>query len=513
MNAANKVVLNTSILYAKMLITVGISLYTTRLVLDALGVTDYGIYNLIAAVVAMLSFLNAAMTTSTQRYLSFYQGLGDVKEQKIVFTNSIVLHVIIGFIVVILFSIIGCFLFNGFLDIPDDRLYSGKMIYYFMIITVVATVLSVPFVATLNARENMIWIVIVNIIEVILKLGIAISLFVFSGDKLIYYGLLMAIVSIVSLFLYAIFCLKKYSECSLNDRKVVSVSVVKKLSSFAGWNLFGALCGVGRTQGLAVILNVFYGAVINAAYGIANQVAGQMNFFSATMLRALNPQIMKSEGAGDRKRMLKLSMIASKFGFFLLAFIAIPCIFEMPDILQFWLKEVPQYSTEFCILILISIMTNQLTIGLQSAAQATGKIKVYQSVIGSILLFTLPVSYFLLKSGFAVYYVMIGFIVLEFTACVFRLFFLQKIAGLSIKEYMNRVIMKEFIPVFVSICVCILCVNSFSFHFRFIFTIVVSSFAFVICIYLFGLCNDEKELVNNMIKKILQNVRMSRKTE
>ena len=504
MNAANRVILNTAILYTKMLITIGITLYSTRLVLNALGASDYGIFNLIAGVITMLSFLNAAMTNSTQRYLSYHQGTKDFEMQKKIFTNSWMLHIVIGFFVVGLLLVLMPFLFGGFLNIPADRIPTAKAIYYFMSVSVFFTVVSVPFTASLNAHENMLWIAIVNIIESFLKLGIALSLAWFiQPERLVVYGILMAMLSVITFLLYAGFCLKKYNECSVKNYRI-DKPLMKELSSFAGWNLFGNLAWIGRTQGLSIILNIFLGTVVNAAYGIANQVAGQIIFFSATMLRAINPQIMKSEGMNDRQRMLRLSMMASKFGFFLLAFIAIPCIFEMPVILKIWLKNVPENTVIFCSLVLVAMMTNQLTVGLQSAIQATGKIKVYESIVGSILLFNLPVAYVLLKTGFPAYSVLISFICMEFIACFFRLFFLKKIAGLSIREYFERVFLKEIIPISTIILTCCIIVNFIDFEFRFLLTGIVSLVVFTSSIYLTGLCADERTLVNNLLKRVIK---------
>jgi O-antigen/teichoic acid export membrane protein len=500
-SASIRVAFNTGILYAKMLITMGMSLYSTRLVLNALGESDYGIFNLIAGVIAMLSFLNGAMTVSTQRYLSFHQGMGDFEMQKKIFTNSWVLHIAISIIVVIVLLTFVPFLFGSFLNIPADRIPIAKALYYFMSVSVFFTIIEVPFTASLNAHENMFWIAIVNIIESVIKLGMALSLFYFiQSNRLIVYGMLMTVLSMIIFVLYATYCLKKYVECSISNYHIDKV-LIRELGSFAGWNLFGALCGLGKTQGIAIILNIFFGTVVNAAYGIANQVASQMNFFSATMLRALNPQIMKSEGANNREKMLWLSMIASKFGFFLLAFIAIPCIFEMPAILKIWLKEVPEYTVVFCSLILIGALVNQLTVGLQSAIQATGKIKMYQTVMGSIQLFNLPTSYLLLKLDFPIYSIMISFIMIELIACGFRLFFLKKLAHLSIKEYFNRVFLKEIVPAVISIVICCLLVNYLHFDFRFLMTITISIAMFGIGIYMFGLCKDEKNTINVMLNK------------
>lgn len=506
MSSVNKVALNTAILYSRMLITMGISLYSTRLILNALGSTDYGIFNLIAGVIAMLSFLNTAMATSTQRFLSFHQGKKDIHMQKKVFTNSLLLHICIGVLIVLCLEVAGIFLFNGFLNIPNDRIHQAETVYHFMSVTVFFTIIAVPFTGSLVAHENMLWVAIVNIIETLLKLGIAILLMYLQTDKLIVYGLLTASISILSLILYLVYCFREYEDCTLENLTVVDVPVIKQLTSFAGWNLFGSLCGLGRSQGIAILLNIFFGAVINAAYGIANQVAAQMNFFSSTMLRVLNPQIMKSEGANDRQRMLRLSMIASKFGFFLLAFFAIPCIFEMSTILNLWLSNVPENTSAFCRLMLLGALVNQLTIGLQSAAQATGRIKAYQAIVGSVLLLNLPIAYILLKFGYPAYSVLIGYAVIEAIACVLRIFFLKYLAGLSIREYISRVFMREVIPVVLSVLCCFLVTTYFKSDYRFIFTGSASVVVFSFAIYMTGLCEDERKIFKNLFFKLKNRV-------
>lgn len=504
MKTANRVFLNTGILYAKMLITVGATLYSTRLVLESLGASDYGIYNLVAGVIAMLSFLNIAMTVSTQRYLSFHQGSGNFEMQKKIFVNSWILHIGIGMGVVLILLALVPLLFEGFLNIPIERISTAKGLYYFMVISVFFTIISVPFTASLSAHENMLWIAIVNIIEAFSKLGIAISLFWFiQSDRLIIYGILMAILSLLSFCLYGVYCLKKYPECRY-EKNQADKSIIKELGSFAGWNLFGTLAGVSRSQGLSIILNIFLGTTVNAAYGIANQVAAQSGFFSYTMLKAITPQIMKSEGMNDRDRMLRLTMIASKFGFFLVAIIAIPVIFEMPAILKWWLTDVPEYTVIFCTLCLISILANQLTIGLQFAIQATGRIKVYQIIIGGMMLLTLPIGYLLLKFGLAPYFVLISSIAIEIACCFFRVFFLHKKGGMSISDYLKKVILKEIIPLVAIITTCWLITHFIHMEYRFVITTLISAIVFIISIYLFGLCADEKELINNMLSRFIK---------
>ncbi len=495
-----------------MFLTMGITLYTTRLILNALGSTDYGIFNLVAGVIAMLSFLNNAMATSTQRFLSYYQGKKDVPMQRQVFNNSLILHLIIGVALVILLEVGGIYLFDQFLNIPSSRLDSARSIYHFMSGTVFFTVLTVPFTGSLVARENMLWVAVVNISETLLRLAIALYLINAAGDKLMLYGMLTALVSVISFMLYAIYCYQKYPECSVSRTSFhTDRNLLQQLTSFAGWNLFGSLCAVGRNQGLAVLLNLSFGAVINAAYGIAIQVSGQLAFFSSTLLRAINPQIMKSEGALDRSRMLRLSMIASKFSYFLLAFIAVPCIFEMHTILEFWLKNVPDHTVVFCQLTLIGSLTNQLTIGLQSGIQAVGKIKAYQAVVGTVILMNIPMAYLLFKLGYPPYFALVSFIGIEFIACCLRLYFLHKVGGLKISSFFNTVIINELIPTLTLILTCYLMVNHVEMDYRFIATIIVSTLIFIPSVYITGLSPEEKKMVKNLIFKLTSKLNPGKK--
>jgi O-antigen/teichoic acid export membrane protein len=511
-SASKRVIMNTGIMYTKMLVTMGIALYSTRLVLNALGATDYGIFSLIAGVIAMLSFLNTAMATSTQRYLSFHQGKNDFLMQKKVFSNSWILHILISITVVVLLEIACPFLFNGFLNIPTERVYTAKTVYHLVTISVAFSIVTSPLIALSTAYENMLWIAIIYTAESILKFGIALSLAMFEqNNRLIMYGLFMSCISLLSLILHATYCMKKYKECSLKCK--IDIPLIKELFAFAGWNFFGVLCNVGKIQGLAILLNIFGGTIVNAAYGIANQVSVQLSSFSRTMVGTLNPQIMKSEGMDDRKRMLRLSMIASKFGFFLLAFIAIPCIFEMPAILTLWLQDVPEHTVVFCSMILIGTLVTQLMIGGQSAIQAVGRIKIFQTVIGFVLLLNLPVSYILLKWNLPIYSVLFSYIIIEILAVMFQLILLKRIVGLLIKEYFNRVFFREIFPTFMLITTCWIITHSLFFDFRFIVTSIVSIFIFSISIYFTGLCKDEKILVKTMLNKVINKLFLSHLTK
>jgi O-antigen/teichoic acid export membrane protein len=435
MQPAKRVIRNTGFLYGKTIITIFISLYSTRLILNALGVADYGIFTLIGGVIAMLSFINGAMIIATQRYLSISLGAGDTKKLKSVFGTSVLLHLIIGFSIVILLEIGGLFLFNGWLNIPPDRLGAARMIFHFMVVSTFFTINAVPYDASINSHENMVFDAILGIFESCLKLGIAIILIYVVVDKLILYGLLMASMTIALRLVKSFYCFRKYEECRVRFIPNLDIKLLKEMISFAGWNLLGLFCSVLKTQGLAILLNLFFGIVVNAAYGIANQVNSNIRVFSTNMIRAVMPQITKSEGSGNRERMLRLSIFASKMSFFLFAFFAIPIFIEMPFVLKIWLKQVPENSIIFCQLILILTLMWQITVGTMASVTSVGNIKAFQIAVATIEIFSLPLSYGLIKLGLPVYFVFIGLIFMELIASGFRTWYAHKIAGLDIKDF------------------------------------------------------------------------------
>ncbi|NLR60550.1 hypothetical protein HGH93_20745 [Chitinophaga polysaccharea] len=451
MQVANKVILNTGALYGRMLITVFISLYATRLVLNLLGAADYGLFNLISGVIAMLSFLNIAMTISTQRYMSFYLGTKDGHKLRTVFNASVLLHFILGLAMVLLFEMAGSYLFGHVLNYPVERTMAAKLIFQFMVVSAFFTIISVPYDATLIAQENMVMVAALGIVESLGKLLIAVALQYTGYDKLIVYGGLMALLTVLLLLFKQVYCGMKYDESRISIRRYFDRHLLKEMFAYAGWNMFGAGSVVARNQGLALLLNVFFGTIVNAAYGIANQVNAQLSYFSVTMLRALNPQIIKSEGSGDRPRMLRLAMIASKFSFYLLSFFAIPMMIEMPFVLQCWLKQVPEYTVMMCRLIVVATLINQLSAGIQVAVQSVGKIRKYQVVVSTMVLFNLPVAWLLLKAGYPSSAVLVSAIAIEVVSGIYRMIAAKKITGLSPWLFTRQVVIRAVVPVLLSV--------------------------------------------------------------
>lgn len=420
------------------MITILISLLSTRLILNALGKVDYGIFNLIGSVVAMLMFINGAMALASSRFLNISLGAGDFDKVKSVFSSSVVLHLILSLIIVAILEIAGLFLFDGALNIPADRINTAKIIFHFMVVSTFFTINAVPYDASIVAHEDFLFDAVVGILESVIKLGIAIWMIYVSIDKLIFYGLLIACLTIAVRIIKSIYCHRKYEECRIRIRSHIRIPLLKEMLSFAWWNMFGLFCSVLKNQGLAILLNLFFGILVNAAYGIANTVNSNIRHFSSVIIKATMPQITKSEGSGNRERMLKLSVFTSKITFFLLAFFAVPIIIEAPYILKIWLKTVPEHAVIFCQLILILSLAYQITVGTMAAVTSVGNIKKFQIAVGAFEILNLPVAWALLKSGLPVYSVFIGSIFLELIAGIIRTWFAHTIAGLDIKNFLLK---------------------------------------------------------------------------
>lgn len=507
MQAAHRVAKNTGILYARMAITVFISLYATRLVLAALGVADFGLFNVVGGVVAMLGFLNSSMAAATQRFMSYAQGEGDLEKVKRIFNMSTILHAGIAVLMVLVLEIAGYFFFNGILNIAPERVEVAKIIYHFMVVSTFFTVLSVPYEAVITSHENMLFYAIVGIIEAVLKLGIALYLAYSAYDHLIAYGLLMAILAIFLLILRRIYCHRYYAECVLDFRKYYEKTLMKEISSFAGWSLLGAASSMLANYGQIIVINVFFGSIVNAAQGIAIQVGGQLSAFANTMLKALNPIIDKSEGAGNRLLMLKATMSGSKISFFLLMFFYIPVLIEMPYIFKLWLKDVPEYAILFCRLGLIRNLIEQLFITLTSAIAAVGNIRKYQIYNSVLNFFPLVISYILFLFYYPVYTLYIVFIIYAVIGGMLVLSFAKSDCELSISLYLKNVV----IPSVVSfVLIFILSYTPFLFNFdqnlRLLLVISISSISFLIVFWFIGFNNEERLMVKPIIRSIFQKV-------
>lgn len=398
MKASKKVFFNTIALYIKMFITIVIGLYLTRVVLNGLGVEDFGLYNLIGGIIALLSFLQTALSVSTQRFLSVAMGKKSNVSVKSIFASSLFIHIGLSLFIVLILEICSLFLFNGFLNIPLTRIDAAKNVYQIMILSTFVSIFQVPFSADITANEDLWFFSIVETLVSLLKLFIIVLFELSSNDKLILYSLWMLLTIVLAFLVKYIWCRTKYSECKqINIITDVRMECVKEMMGFTGWNSFGTLALVGRNQGVAVLINIFWGTAFNAVYGIANQVNSQLVHFSQIMTTSMAPQIMKSEGEGNRGRMLFLSVFTSKMAFFLSAVLALPLIIELDYVLKSWLKTVPDYADIYCLLILAMFLVMQLYPGLTRAIQASGIIRQYQIFTSLLLLLPIPLGFLLYK--------------------------------------------------------------------------------------------------------------------
>ena len=442
MTPAHRVVINTGILYARMAITVLLSLYTTRVVLDALGVEDFGIFNLVGGVITMLTSLNSSMAAATQRFMSYAQGQGDVGRQHQIFNVSAVLHAGIAVILVGILEVAGVILFDGVLKIAPERMHAAWLVYQFAVASTFFTVIGVPYDAVINARENMLLFAVLGVVEAILKLAIALILVNASTDKLTLYGLLTAIAVVGVLALRVAYCTRRYAECALAPVHYFSRPLFREMTAFAGWSFLGSSTSMLANYGQGLVLNTFFGTRVNSAQGLVGQLSGQLGVLANVMLRAVNPVITKSEGSGDRALMVRATMTASKFSFFFLAVIYVPVMIEMTYLFETWLKVVPKFTIIFCYLLLCRNLIEQLYITLATSISAVGDITQYQAVHSIITLLPLPICYVLFQYGTPPHTLYIVFLIYSVVVFLVTIFYAKKIFGLDVGVFARDVVIR-----------------------------------------------------------------------
>lgn len=502
MNNSQRVFVNTIAQYTRTIINMLLSLYTVRVILFALGESDFGIYTLVAGFVSMLAFVTNSLVTTTQRFVSFTQGKGDIRKVTEVFNNSQIIHLVLGLTLAVCLGALTPFLFDGFLNIPSDRCNAAMHVYLLVIVMLLLIFVTSPFRALLISHENIVYISCVDVLDGILKVIFATLLTHAKYDKLLLYAVMMMLVQLFNFMMLSTFCFRKYKECRLPDFRLMTFNYIKEMLSFAGWNIYSTGCIVGRQQGVAIVLNKTLGPIINAAYGLAFQIAGYTGFLSSALVNAIIPQIVKSEGAGDRKKALRLSSITCKFMFFLLSAICIPCIFEMETLLSLWLKDVPEGAAIFCIMVMLSSMIDALTVGLAHINQAIGRIGPYSVVVNTPKLICLPLIYIGLTLGGSIRFVVVSYVVVELLCAIIRIPFIKKTAGLDVKDFVSNVFMREVPPLCLCIAVCCICRYTFIASYRFVITFASSFLVYMVSIYVIGLTRYECSIVETLMKQV-----------
>lgn len=430
---------NTLMLYLRMLFGMLVSLYTSRLVLQALGEEDYGIYNVVGGVVAMFSLISGSLSSSVGRFLTFELGRGNEQGLKRIFATSLSIHLVLALVILVLVETVGVWFLNSHMTIPPERLEAANWVLHASVFTFAVNLLSVPFGASIIAHERMTAFAYIGILDILLRLLIVLQVAWGTGssDRLILYAWLLAGEGALMQVIYWIYCRRHFAECRFRFR--FDTQYWRSMSSFAGWNFIGCTAGLLKDQGVNILLNLFFDPIANAARGIANTVNNALTAFANNFTTALNPQITKSYAAGERDYMFSLVERGSRFSYYILLVLTLPMLFETEFVLNLWLKNYPAHTVNFVRLVLLVSLCDMLSNTLINLQLATGRIRNYQIVVGGMLLMNFPLSYLFLRLGFAPESTMVVALGVSVCCLMLRLFFLRSMAGLPVRRYLRRV--------------------------------------------------------------------------
>lgn len=469
-----------------------ISLYTSRVVLSALGVNDYGIYNVVGGVVSMFTMISGALNASISRFITFELGTGDFDRLKRTFSTSVTIQILLAIIIILLSETIGLWYLNNMMVMPSDRLFAANIVYQLSILTFVINLISVPYNATIIAHEKMSAFAYITVFDGVCKLLIAWIICYCSFDKLIMYALLLALVSIIIRYLYGSYCNRNFEECKY--KFVLEKKMLYEMFSFAGWNLIGATSAVLRDHGGNLILNLFFGPVVNAARGVAIQVSSAVQGFVSNFQTALNPQIIKAYASNDRDYMMKLVFQGARFSYYILFLIALPILINTDYILNVWLENPPEHTSNFLRLIIWFSLCECLSGPLMTSMYATGNVRNYQIVVGGCQMINLPLAYICLYMGFPAESVFIIAIVVSVFCLLCRLVMLKSMIGLSPIGFLLKVLGNVIVVSVISMILPYALNSIWSSSFwNFIFISIVSLVSTLIAIMFLG-CNKSERI-------------------
>lgn len=487
---------NSLFLYLRMLIVMGVSLFTVRVVLNVLGTEDFGIHNVVAGVVTMLSFLTSTMTSATQRFFAYALGLEDEKKVTEYFTTSFWCYVLMAFIILFLAETVGLWFVYSYLNIPSSRFTAALWVYQFSIFSFLFSVLSIPYNSLIVAREKMNIYAYLGLIEVFFKLGLVYLLQILDFDKLIAYAVLLLLTAVSICSFYVIYCNSKFKECKIQG--FGNKSIFFEILKYSGWSLFGAVSGIFRSQGINILLNIFFNPMVNAARAIAFQVNNAINQFVLNFFKAVQPQITKYYASDDSIELNKLIIRSSRYCTYLILAIALPLLFEMPYVLNLWLVDVPEYAVLFTRLVVINAIIDSMAYPLQSAISATGNIKWFQIVTGGLLNLNLPISLLFLWYGFPPEVTMYVSIAISIISQILRVLFTNYQIGINIPIYIEKVLLRIVLVLMFSLILIVL----FKQLATSVYPILSMVFCFsIVCVVTFsvGIPSVERKKIINLI--------------
>jgi len=441
---------NAFIISFQRIASAALGLITTPIILNVLGIEDFGLYTLIVGFVGALAFVNWSLTITTQRYVAFAIGEKNIEKQYKAFSNAMFIHLCYAFLLSFFIGVFGVYFIDSFLTIPVGREDAARVILFIVAIITFFTIISTPYLGVINAHENFTLSAVLGITGALLKLAAAFVLFFLSSslDKLVVYTLLLLGISIL-VFLLNLTLTYKYHKETRFKAKYLSKDNIREMLSFMGWNLFSSLAVLSRNQGVAVLLNIFFGVLKNAAYGIALQINAAMALLSQGIISAITPKILKGAGSGEVDHMVYQMRQMTKLSLLLSSFFAIPFLLNAEFLLKTWLQKLPEDTVVFCQLIILFSLTTALSGGVQTIFNALGKVKLYSIWVSTILLFNIPISYVMFKMGYQSYTILVVAICLELVALGVRLVLLKKIITFSIVSFVGEIIFKSVLPMLV----------------------------------------------------------------
>lgn len=449
---------NTLLLYFRMLFMMVIGLYTSRVILDKLGEVDFGIYNVVGGFVTMFSIISGAMTTATQRFLSFEIGKEKDGNVKGIFSTMIYIHLFLALIILLLGELVGVWFLNTHMNFPSGRYYAANWVFQLSLLVFILNVINVPYNGALIAYEKMSAFAYFSIFDAIFKLAICYVITLTPFDKLVVYAMLMALIQVVLLLMYFLYCRCNFKECRFTGK--FNNAYGRSVGSFVSWNLIGSLAGVAKEQGVNVVLNMFFGPAVNAARGVAYQVLSKLNGFVNNFQMAMNPQIIKNYASGELENMYKLVFRGAKFSYLLLLTLSLPIVIEAPLILGLWLKDVPDYTVIFLQIAIFTALINTLSNPLIVTMHATGKVRDYQIVVGGLSLLTLPLVWVALKMGAAPYMAMVIAFAVEFICHFVRLYMLVRSIKFPMMAFVKDVTLRMMVIALLSTALPVLAYQS-----------------------------------------------------
>lgn len=508
MSTTSRIATNTIFLYLNVAVKAFISLYVTRLVLDALGASDYGIYNVVGGLISMLCFLNTSMTAVTQRFMNYNQGIGDLLRLKSIFNISIVFHLAIALIVVVMMVALKPVFFEHMLNIDSDKVYAASCLYYFAMVSTAFTIMTVPYDAVLNSHENMRYYFYVGMVQSALNLLAAIYICNYHGERLIAYGLFMSAIAIITMIIMRVYCKKHYVECVFSPQKYYRKELYTEIFKYSGWELVGHSSATFLGWASFIVINKFFGTVVNAAAGVTNQLSGQLQILSSNLLKAVNPVMVKYESSGNRNKMFQMTIASCKLSLFCLFIVSIPFYAECNYVLHLWLKKVPDNSLLFCQMFIVLRLIEQASLPLKTAIDAIGKVKWLNIYILFSMVLQLGLIYVFFAMGYPPYVWIVIMIIIAFLFSLYKVAYCAYFAGMDWKQYVKEVVFRSVIsyalPILASIGITAFFPSSFL---RLIIVLIVSTLTSCGMFYLCGLNAMEKAEVNKLLYKIKNRIR------